>query len=138
MQPDTGVTFNDVVGVDGAKLVRPPATAPVPHRAPRLATAPSWSPRAPAGCGRRPAAGPRTDSEGLSEACCRRRQRPPPVPRSRTTTCPGANKMRRTRANDASASQSCEGGAGAGQELEEVVQSLKESDRFMRDERHIL
>ena len=25
MQPDTGVTFNDVVGVDGAKLVRPPA-----------------------------------------------------------------------------------------------------------------
>ena len=22
MQPDTGVTFNDVVGVDGAKLVR--------------------------------------------------------------------------------------------------------------------
>ena len=24
MQPDTGVTFNDVVGVDGAKLVRAP------------------------------------------------------------------------------------------------------------------
>jgi hypothetical protein len=30
MQPDTGVTFNDVVGVDGAKLVRiTPMSCPV-------------------------------------------------------------------------------------------------------------